>query len=253
MPEGLDEVEHSRSGTAVTSTDGTGGGRERSLPIFGRLRQVRAATTAAGAGGNGCSTRQVERRARARKDPRRAGQAPRARPCRRCAGGEGVLGSRCGSAPWTRRRTIRPDDRARCGARLARGARRLSDVAESAFVAGLRQIVGEEIRKALSMLRELIRDEVRSEFEAERRARPPERFDVSQAADRLGVSVATVRRRVKDGSLPVFRVGRRVLIELDQRPTNDIAEAAARAAQNRRRGLTPTTFGLDDGINGCHK
>ncbi|BDG04957.1 excisionase family DNA-binding protein [Anaeromyxobacter oryzae] len=45
-------------------------------------------------------------------------------------------------------------------------------------------------------------------------AQPPLLVGVQEAARRLGVSVSTVRRGVKDGSLPYRRIGRSVRIDL---------------------------------------
>lgn len=47
-----------------------------------------------------------------------------------------------------------------------------------------------------------------------RQALPPMLVSVSAAAQRLGVSLATARRRVRNGAWPVRRDGRRVLVDL---------------------------------------
>lgn len=38
---------------------------------------------------------------------------------------------------------------------------------------------------------------------------------IAAVADTMGVSVSSIRRRISDGSMPVVRLGRRVLIPLD--------------------------------------
>ena len=47
-----------------------------------------------------------------------------------------------------------------------------------------------------------------------RQALPPLLVSVPIAAERLGVSLSTARRRVRDGEWPVRRDGRRVLVDL---------------------------------------
>src|SRR3989442_835104 len=47
-----------------------------------------------------------------------------------------------------------------------------------------------------------------------RQALPPLLVSVPLAAERLGVSLSTARRRVRDGEWPVRRDGRRVLVDL---------------------------------------
>jgi excisionase family DNA binding protein len=60
--------------------------------------------------------------------------------------------------------------------------------------------------------------------QAVRRALPPPLVSELEAAKLIGVSLSTVRRRVKDGSLPVRRVGRRVLVDLGQMNAPEEAE-----------------------------
>lgn len=67
-----------------------------------------------------------------------------------------------------------------------------------------------------------------------RHALPPTLLTVVEAAKALGVSVATVRRRVKDGSLPLRRVGRLIRVDLGGlRPKTD-AEVVDLATRARR-------------------
>ncbi len=69
-----------------------------------------------------------------------------------------------------------------------------------------------------------------------REALPPQLVSIEDAAERLGLSGRTVRRRVRDGSIPVRRVGRRVLVDLGAlRPlTGEEIAAEARDARGTR-------------------
>lgn len=74
-----------------------------------------------------------------------------------------------------------------------------------------------------------------AEVEAVRRALPPRLVTVAEAAEALGVSVATVRRRVKDGSLPYRQIGRSLRVDLSAQRAATVAEVVelAEAARNR--------------------
>jgi excisionase family DNA binding protein len=77
---------------------------------------------------------------------------------------------------------------------------------------------------------------VRQELAALRRALPPQLISIPAAARALGVSVATVRRHARNGSLPSVRVGARLLVDLAAlRPTSpeEVARLAALAQQGR--------------------
>jgi excisionase family DNA binding protein len=56
--------------------------------------------------------------------------------------------------------------------------------------------------------------ELRAAVWAMSAALPPVLATTPEAAGRLGVSVSTVRRRIKDGSIPVRRIGRSVRVDL---------------------------------------
>lgn len=56
---------------------------------------------------------------------------------------------------------------------------------------------------------------LREQLAAVRGALPSNLVTMREAAERLGVSVATVRRQVKAGRLPVRRIGRALRIDLD--------------------------------------
>ena len=72
-----------------------------------------------------------------------------------------------------------------------------------------------------------------AKVEALRRALPPALVPVPEAAQAIGVSEATVRRRIKDGSIPVRRVGRSVRVDLAALSPPDSAEVARLAHQAR--------------------
>jgi excisionase family DNA binding protein len=68
-----------------------------------------------------------------------------------------------------------------------------------------------------------------------RRALPPTLASLPEAANRLGVSLSTIRREVKRGTLPSVRVGRSVRIDLGLlRPPDE--ERVVRLASAARRG-----------------
>src|SRR3989442_12310689 len=74
-----------------------------------------------------------------------------------------------------------------------------------------------------------------AEVSALRQALPPLLVSVPIAADRLGVSLSTARRRVRDGEWPVRRDGRRVLVDLGTLPRNtdwELADVCRRLRSN---------------------
>lgn len=79
--------------------------------------------------------------------------------------------------------------------------------------------------------------ELRAELTAVRRALPPALVSVTVAAERLGVSVVTVRRMVKKGELPSVRVGGSIRVDLAAlRPPSesDVAKLAWSARNDSR-------------------
>jgi excisionase family DNA binding protein len=74
---------------------------------------------------------------------------------------------------------------------------------------------------------------VEEKLAAVARAAPLTLVDVPEAARRLGLSESTIRRRVRDRTLPVRRVGRSVRIDLSTlRPASEEeVDAAARIAR----------------------
>lgn len=67
---------------------------------------------------------------------------------------------------------------------------------------------------------------------------PAPLVSVQDAAERLGVSVNTVRRRVKSGHIPSTRIGKAVRIDLTKvRPLDqvEVSELAERALRQARR------------------
>ncbi len=86
-----------------------------------------------------------------------------------------------------------------------------------------------------------LREEIvglRAEVIALREALPPMLVNVQQAAERLGVSVPTVRRLVRAGRLPSVHIGSSVRVDLSRVRPIDPGEVAQLAAQ-ARRGVTP--------------
>lgn len=79
---------------------------------------------------------------------------------------------------------------------------------------------------------------LRAEVAALHGALPPALVSFSVAAERLGVSVSTIARRVKDGTIPVRRIGRRPMVDLAGLHPLTV-EAAARMARDAR-GETET-------------
>jgi excisionase family DNA binding protein len=72
-----------------------------------------------------------------------------------------------------------------------------------------------------------------------RRALPPQLVSVEEARKRLGVSLSTARRRVRNGEWPVRRDGRRVLVDLGAlRPLSEeeVAREALRVRAVRHSG-----------------
>ena len=94
------------------------------------------------------------------------------------------------------------------------------------FDAALAAIVRAAVDPLASELRA-----VRQELALLRSTLPPALVDVATASERLGVSPATVRRRVADGSLASVRVGRSVRIDLGRVRAFDGDDVAAAAAQ----------------------
>jgi excisionase family DNA binding protein len=72
-------------------------------------------------------------------------------------------------------------------------------------------------------------DRLLAELAALRASQSPRLVSPSEAAKALGVSIATCRRRIADGTLPARHVGRRVVVDLSGvRP----APAPAREARS---------------------
>jgi excisionase family DNA binding protein len=82
-----------------------------------------------------------------------------------------------------------------------------------------------------------------TELEALRRALPPQLVTLTEAARRLGISMATARRRVKDGTVPCRRIGRSVRVDLSalNSPTNAEVNAGVVALRDFRRHTSKDT------------
>jgi len=100
-------------------------------------------------------------------------------------------------------------------------------------------IVDEEVTSRTGRLVLALQDQVGSLTDAVRslqRSLPAPLVSVQDAAARLGVSVNTVRRRVKSGDIPSTRIGKVVRVDLTNlRPLSDdeIRVMAQRALQRR--------------------
>ncbi len=66
-----------------------------------------------------------------------------------------------------------------------------------------------------------------------RDAMPPMLVDIAEAAERSGVSVSTLRRRIRAGEIPVRRLGRRVRVDLARLAPLSESAAAQLAADTR--------------------
>ncbi len=77
-------------------------------------------------------------------------------------------------------------------------------------------------------------DELGEKVEGIARRLPPALASVSEAARRLGLSIPTVRRRIKAGELATVRIGARVLVDLSA-ITPVRGEDVARLAELARR------------------
>jgi excisionase family DNA binding protein len=92
---------------------------------------------------------------------------------------------------------------------------------------------------AASELRRLT-EEVRAGL---RRLAPPMLATLPEAAEHLGVSLSTLRRRIKDGSIPARRIGRALRVDLAALRPLTTAEVA-RMAREARNGSLPSQ-GMD--------
>ncbi len=80
-------------------------------------------------------------------------------------------------------------------------------------------------------------DELGAKVDAIAHRLPPALASVSEAARRLGLSIPTVRRRIKAGELPTVKIGARVLVDLSAiKPVveEDIAVLAEQARRSTR-------------------
>lgn len=79
-------------------------------------------------------------------------------------------------------------------------------------------------------------DDLGAKIDAIARRLPPALASAAEAARQMGVSVPTVRRRIRSGELPVVRRGGRVLVDLGAITTPNADQIAARARLARRSG-----------------
>ncbi len=74
-----------------------------------------------------------------------------------------------------------------------------------------------------------------------RKALPPQLVSPDEASKLLGLSLSTIRRRIRDGSLPTRKLGRAVRIDIAAlRPLSD-GEVAAEAWKLRHEGSRSVT------------
>lgn len=73
------------------------------------------------------------------------------------------------------------------------------------------ELIAEAVRRAL---REELAP-IRAAIEALQRHQQPQFVDVKRAAELTGTSIATMRRRVADGSVNARKLGSRVLVDVD--------------------------------------
>ena len=95
-----------------------------------------------------------------------------------------------------------------------------------------RNTIAAAVAKQIAPLRQDIA-RLMAGFEALLAASPPVLVNVPEAARRLGVSPVTIRRRIRDGRLPVVRVGRAVRVDLSGVRAPAEAEVVKLARQAR--------------------
>lgn len=92
----------------------------------------------------------------------------------------------------------------------------LDDALESV----IRRVVHEEFAAQTAQIVAQVRETLARNSGIERRA-----LSIDEAAERLGVSAMTLRRRIDAGDLPVSRIGSRVVVNVD-----DLDRLTARAS-----------------------
>lgn len=90
-----------------------------------------------------------------------------------------------------------------------------------------------EVPSRLASLEAEVRS-LREELVALRRAFPPTAVSVQEAAGRLGVSVSTLRRRIRAGDITPLRIGRSVRVDLATLKSPEASEVARLAEAARR-------------------
>lgn len=80
---------------------------------------------------------------------------------------------------------------------------------------------------------------LREEVKLLRRALPQALAPLPEAARLLGVSISTLRRRVRAGDIPVVRIGRSLRVDLAGLRAPDDADVARLAADSRRGAVGP--------------
>lgn len=98
----------------------------------------------------------------------------------------------------------------------------------------IEETIGTLLEAKLAPLRNEI-GRLAAEVEALRHAVPPALVPVREAAEALGVSEATVRRRIRDGDMAMVRIGRSVRVDLAALRPAAPAEVVRLAAAIRSR------------------
>jgi excisionase family DNA binding protein len=93
--------------------------------------------------------------------------------------------------------------------------------------------IASEVTAALAPVLAELR-EMRAELVALRESSPPQLLTAAQAAQRLGISVASVWRRLKSGELRSRKIGRSVRISCEDLRPVDPSTVSAAAREARR-------------------
>ena len=91
-----------------------------------------------------------------------------------------------------------------------------ADLAAELVVSALGDELTAACARALAQHRDPRLDELLERVAAIENRLPPLLFPISDAARQMKVSVATIKRRVRDGSLPTLKVGSRTLVDLSR-------------------------------------
>jgi excisionase family DNA binding protein len=94
----------------------------------------------------------------------------------------------------------------------------------------IEDVIHDAVKAAVAPMQTQV-ERLAAEVAALRRAQAPRLATVEEVAEQLGLSVSTVRRHVKDGSIPSRRIGRSIRVDVTAlRPlsTEEVASDAWR-------------------------